>query len=181
MIQEIGVQNANGRLYNAFKALYSSSFPVFEQRTEAQQAWAFGQAEYHLAGYTDEEKWIGFISYWEFDTYIYIEHFAIDATLRGQGYGSRVLKAFVEKKDKTVLLEIDPIVDEVSAARLRFYTHCGFQTTPYTHRHPAYREGFPPHPLVVLTAPVAISEEEYRRFYSDLCEVVMRNTPPPLF
>ena len=118
-------------MYSDFKALYSSSFPIFEQRTEEQQAWAFEQAEYHLAGYTDKGRWIGFISYWEFDTYIYVEHFAIDAALRGQGYGSRVLRMFVEQKGKTVLLEIDLIVDEVSAARLRFYTHCGFRMNPW--------------------------------------------------
>ena len=173
MIQEIDIQNEKDRLYDDFKALYSSSFPIFEQRTEEQQAWAFEQAEYHLAGYTDKGRWIGFISYWEFDTYIYVEHFAIDAALRGQGYGSRVLRMFVEQKGKTVLLEIDPIVDEVSAARLRFYTHCGFRTNPYTHRHPAYREGYQPHLLVLLTAPDAISEEAYMRFYHDLCERVM--------
>ena len=174
MIQEIDIQSAKDRLYGDFKVLYSSSFPIFEQRTEEQQAWAFEQAGYHLAGYTEKGKWIGFISYWEFDTYIYIEHFAIDATLRGQGYGSRVLRMFVEQKGKTVVLEIDPIVDEVSTARLRFYTHCGFQTNPYRHRHPAYREGYQPHPLVVLTAPVAISEKEYLRFYRDLCDKVMK-------
>jgi len=173
MIQETDIRRMDDRLYSRFKALYSSSFPIFEQRTEAQQAWAFEQAAYHLAGYTDDGKWTGFISYWEFDTYIYIEHFAIDSSLRGQGYGSRVLKAFVEQKGKTILLEIDPIVDEVSAARLRFYTHCGFLTNPYPHRHPAYREGCQPHPLVVLTAPKAISEKEYQRFYDDLCIVVM--------
>ena len=173
MIQDADILNMNNELYNQFKTLYSSSFPIFEQRTQEQQAWAFEQAEYHLSGYTDEGKWIGFISYWEFDSYIYIEHFAIDSGLRGQGYGSKVLKAFVEQKGKVILLEIDPIVDDVSAARLRFYTHCGFHTNPYPHRHPAYREGCQPHPLVVLTAPQSISEAEYQRFYDDLCRMVM--------
>ncbi len=122
----------------------------------------------------EEDQWVGFISYWEFDSYIYIEHFAIDNLLRGKGYGSRVLKTFVEQKGKTVLLEIDPIVDEVSAARLRFYSHCGFQTNPFPHCHPAYREEYQPHSLVVLTAPKEISQKEYQCFYADLYRIVMR-------
>ena len=173
MIQEIDIKGTNDSLYSQFKTLYNSGFPIFEQRTEVQQAWAFLQREYHLAGYIDNGQWIGFISYWEFDTYIYIEHFAIADTLRGKGYGSNVLKTFVEKKGKTILLEIDPIADDISAARLRFYTHCGFQTNPYPHRHPAYREGYQPHPLVVLTAQQIISPKEYQCFYDDLCRVVM--------
>lgn len=158
---EIEILSADDNLFSHFKSLYINSFPIFEQRTEAQQNRAFLQPEYHLAGYMEEDQWVGFISYWEFDSYIYIEHFAIDNLLRGKSYGSRVLKTFVEQKGKTVLLEIDPIVDEVSAARLRFYSHCGFQTNPFPHRHPAYREEFQPHSLVVLTAPKAISQKEY--------------------
>lgn len=35
-----------------------------------------------------------------------------------------------------VLLEIDPVVDAVSEARLGFYKKCGFLENPYPHVHP---------------------------------------------
>ena len=35
------IYDSNHKLYNDFKRLYSQSFPIFEQRTETQQEYAF--------------------------------------------------------------------------------------------------------------------------------------------
>ena len=116
---------------------------------------------------------LGFIACWELATCRYVEHLAVNDLLRGRGYGSRLLGDFVRAPGEPVLLEIDPVTDDVSAARLRFYQKCGFVENPYAHRHPPYRAGFAPHLLVVLTSGRAISEEEYQRFDDDLRNVVM--------
>ena len=68
-----------------------------------------------------------------------VEHFAINARLRGKGYGSKLLDYFVRSLDKIVLLEIDPITDNISEARLRFYQRCRFHENPHPHKHPVYR------------------------------------------
>ncbi len=34
-----------------------------------------------------------------------------------------------------VILEIDPIIDEISQKRWSFYQHCGFQQNEYIHAH----------------------------------------------
>ena len=91
-----------------------------------------------------------------------------------KGYGSKILNLFIESVNKIVLLEIDPIVDEVSAARMRFYKRNGFYENIHNHVHPAYREAFDAHHLIVMSTERIISDEEYLRFKSDLCEVVMR-------
>ncbi len=173
-MQQCYINSCNHPLYQSFHDLYSVSFPIFEQRTAAQQADAFQDERYKLLAFTDDEAFLGFISYWEFDTYRYVEHFAVNAELRGRGYGSTILRAFLQATDKVTLLEIDPVVDSVSEARLRFYKRCGFQENPYPHRHPAYRSGYRPHPLVVLTAKRAITREEYQKFYNDLRKTVMK-------
>lgn len=172
-MRRIEIDGFDHPLYPAFRRLYASSFPIFEQRTERQQATAFGCGQYRLAGYEEDGSLVGFISYWEFEGYIYVEHFAIDTGLRGRGYGSALLDGFVGATPKIVLLEIDPVTDSVSAARLRFYRRCGFRENPYPHRHPAYRDGYEPHPLRVLTSQREISEREYGLFERDLREVVM--------
>ena len=69
------IYDSNHKLYNDFKRLYSQSFPIFEQRTETQQEYAFNNKNYHLIGYCSEGSFIGFISFWEFKDYLYIEHF----------------------------------------------------------------------------------------------------------
>lgn len=169
------INSCNHPLYKSFHDLYVVSFPIFEQRSAAQQADAFQSEQYKLLAFTEGEAFLGFISYWEFDTYCYVEHFAVNAELRGKGYGSTMLREFQQSTGKLILLEIDPITDSVSEARLRFYKKCGFHENPYPHRHPAYRGEYHPHPLIVLTSKRAMSKEEYQMFYKDLKETVMND------
>lgn len=159
--------------YTAFDAIYSVSFPVFEQRTKGQQQLAFASSQYHLDGYWDEDELIGFIAYWAFDRYIYVEHFAIKPGIRGCGYGGQILVDVKQRIGKRILLEIDPVTDEVSAARLHFYELHGFALNLYAHTHPAYRQDYEAHPLVILTTEGTISEDEYLQFRHDLNEIVM--------
>ncbi len=173
-MQQCYIDSFNHPLYQSFRDLYVESFPIFEQRTATQQAYAFQCERYKLLVFTDGDTFLGFISYWDFDTYRYVEHFAVNAVLRGKGYGSRMLQAFLQTTDKVTLLEIDPVVDSVSEARLRFYKKCGFHENPYPHRHPAYRSEYKPHSLEVLTAKRKITKEEYKRFYMDLSKTVMK-------
>ena len=154
----IDIDSSQHELYDSWRKLYTVSFPIFEQRTQEQQEKAFSCADYHLVGYSEGDMFVGFISYWEFGSYRY----------------SEILNAFLRSTSKIVLLEIDPIVDSVSRARLRFYRKCGFHENPFAHTHPPYREGYSPHSLVVLTSPRSITENEYRIFSTDLTEVVMQ-------
>lgn len=62
-------------LYPAFEQVYATSFPLFEQRTEQQQEQAFQSPNYHLEVYLKDNLFIGFISYWDFSTYVYISPF----------------------------------------------------------------------------------------------------------
>lgn len=57
-----------------------------------------------------------------------------------------------------MLLEIDPLVDDIARASLRFYQHCGFVQNNFEHRHPPYRKDFQAHKLIVLTTKVTISQ-----------------------
>ncbi len=174
-MKKIKINHSNHPLYKAFRELYITSFPIFEQRTEPQQKFAFGCEKYHLISYYDEENFVGFIAYWEFDNYLYIEHLAINTSLRGKGYGSGLLNDFIGSTSKIVLLEIDPVIDEISEARLRFYKKCGFYSNLYLHNHPPYQTDYPPHRLIVLTTQRQITEAEYFQFSNDLNSVVMNN------
>lgn len=173
MMNKIPLRDSRHPLYGVFEALYALGFPIFEQRTREQQERAFLSANYHLTAYEENAVFIGFIACWEFDEYVYIEHCAIDRGLRGQGYGSRLLSGFITECPKMVLLEIDPVVDAVSEARLGFYKKCGFLENPYPHVHPPYRDGYKSHPLTVLTTGRTITQEEYLVFNRDLNNVVM--------
>lgn len=173
-MKQLRITEKQSPFYAYFENLYRISFPIFEQRTEQQQVLAFSSPAYHLNIYLDGEVFVGFIAFWEFDRYLYIEHFAVHPDLRGKGYGSIALKALQDSTTKRLLLEIDPVTDNISAKRLHFYELNGFSSNPYPHVHPPYREGFHGHNLVVLTTGGGISPEEYNQFDTDLREIVMR-------
>lgn len=174
-MNSIRIDNTKNPHYESFKELYAKSFPIFEQRTEQQQKYAFTKENYHLMAYFDASLFIGFIAYWDFKTYVYIEHFAVTASIRGKGYGSSILNSFKNYVRKMVLLEIDPIQDEISEARLRFYKRNGFHENIYNHIHPAYRENYKSHQLIVMTTQRPLSVKEYLVFKTDLCDIVMGN------
>ncbi|NDV95563.1 N-acetyltransferase [Dysgonomonas sp. 521] len=162
--------------YRPIHEIYKGSFPLHEQRSGEQQRNAFENEHYRLIAkivFTDKFNLASFISYWDFDSYVYIEHFAVNPLMRGQNVGSSSLKLFADLIKKPVLLEIDPLIDEISNKRFHFYERLGYQLNSYTHYHPAYNTQFPPHQLLVLSYPDKINQKQYDRFKSDLEHIVM--------
>ncbi|MCD8043355.1 MAG: GNAT family N-acetyltransferase [Tannerellaceae bacterium] len=168
------ILNTKDRWYIPFRTIYNSSFPLHEQRTEEQQIKAFAHPAYRLQIITENENLLSFISYWEFDSYIYIEHLAVNPEFRGNNRGSQLLQDFTSGQPKTVLLEIDPLIDDISHRRFEFYKRNGFYDNPYPHFHPPYRQEFSAHELIVLSHSKQISRKEYEQFKTDLEEVVMK-------
>lgn len=167
------VKTINDPIYSKLNQLYEISFPLHEKRTAEHQLTALKNDLYHLICFIEQEELVGFVGLWDFADYVYIEHYAINSALRGKGYGTLLLETLLSETDKTVILEIDPVVDTVSEKRLRFYRKLGFVENAYPHEHPPYREGFQPHSLTVLSSGKPIAEREYRRFKRDLDDIVM--------
>ena len=107
---------------------------------------------------------MGFISAWDLPHYCYLEHFAFSPECRGGGFGSRVLKEYVGQKEVPVILEIDPLVDEISRRRCGFYERLGFVLTEHEHFQPPFRRGDDPVLLRIMGYGKAITDEEYEEF-----------------
>ncbi|MDU1889787.1 MAG: GNAT family N-acetyltransferase [Dysgonomonas sp.] len=168
------IKSSKDKWYKPYREIYEVSFPVFEQRSEVQQLKAFESASYHLLIATEDEKLLSFISYWEFDGYVYIEHLAVNPEFRGQNIGSETLDLFANQIQKMVILEIDPPIDDISKKRLHFYEALGYKLNPFIHHHPAYHPSeYNPHELRVLSLDKEIKEKEYKQFCADLDNIVM--------
>ena len=152
--------------------LYKTSFPLHEQRETLSQRQILENSEYHFDVIYDQDCFVGIILNWETDRSIYLEHFAIDTTIRNKGYGARAL-AYLAQRGKRLILEIDPPIDAVSIRRKGFYERVGFIENPYEHIHPPYKEGNEGHVLVVMTYPTAIDPTAYSDFATYLHQVVM--------
>ena len=173
-METIRIQSTEHPLFARLWEIYQYSFPIYEQRTLEHQVAAFQNNIYHLDVYLDEGQMIGFIGYWLFPSYAYIEHYAMAKESRGQGYGSKILKNFLDRmKGKIVVLEIDPVVDEISTRRLHFYQNLGFRESPFRYTCPKYQPDEKEGELWVLTYPITVDCVFYDKFYNDLHQVVL--------
>lgn len=159
-------------LFDRAFRLYETSFPLHERRTREKQEGVLSHPDYHYEIVTQDGAFAGILLFWEGEGFRYMEHFAIDPGLRGQQLGAQVL-AQLTGRDKPVVLEIDPPIDDISLRRKGFYQRAGFHANPYPHVHPPYRPGFSGHPLVVMTAPKPWTRKEYENFLALLQDAVM--------
>ena len=165
-------RDASGPLMDAAMALYRRSFPAHELRLWPDQQAVMNDPLYHFDLCLLDGALASLILYWDFGAYIYVEHFCVEPSMRGHGLGTLIL-AELAKKNKPIILEIDPLTDDVAIRRKGFYERCGFKENPYAHAHPAYREGFSGHELKIMSWPRAITPAEYYRFNAYLISRVM--------
>lgn len=156
------------RLWNEVWALYESSFPGKERRGAAGHAALAGDPSYRAkAAVDDAGDLLGLLFFWDNGDCLYIEHLAVNASMRGQNVGSRLLSGFLEANPgRKVVLEIDPPEDGISIRRLRFYERLGFVANPYRYIHPGFgsRSEAIPHRLVLMTYPGEMTPGEFVRF-----------------
>ena len=94
---------------------------------------------------------VGILSYWTFDGFVYVEHFAIAEELRNQGLGKAVFLNFLSQQHDQVVLEIEPPNNEEADHRLEFYASMGFfqNTQPYV--QPSYHNDNRTVPMIIMS------------------------------
>ena len=153
----------NKHLFEGAIALYESAFPVEERRPKKEQERVMKKEAYHFDLIMDGDEFLGVMLYWETDTFIFLEHFTTLQSLRGRGYGSKALD-LLKAKGKTVILEIEDPVDELTTRRFEFYKRNGFSMTPHYHIQAKYDLGLEDLMLKILSYPTVITTEEYLCF-----------------
>lgn len=166
------VTSTSHPMYRRAWELYRASFPPHEQREKLSQEKIIKDREYHFCLISEEEVFVGLVLYWETDRTIYIEHFCILPEMRNRRYGQKVL-SLLQQKHKTLLLEIDPPIENLSKRRKVFYERCGFVENPYHHIHPPYHRENKAHSLIIMTYPHQITREHYNAFLEYLHDRVM--------
>jgi len=128
--------------YRFAENLLTTAFPKEERRElSLQRKYTDHNKQFNNNILLVDEDPIGFISYWDFDDFLYVEHFAIDETKRNGGYGKLVLNVLKEKLQRPIVLEVELPKDEISKRRISFYQRQGFQLWEKEYQQPPYRKG----------------------------------------
>ncbi|QHW00851.1 GNAT family N-acetyltransferase [Spirosoma endbachense] len=156
---------------------YEQSFPVEERRSFDQLLQILNCPDMHVVALVDDEHPVGFIIYWQWESLVYIEHFAIDPDRRGQQLGQKALQLLLKQDASYVVLEVELPTDDMSRRRIQFYERQGFSVNAFDYRQPPYRLGGTEIPMKLMSQP-AIPDQEtcshlsqqlrdkvYERFY----------------
>lgn len=141
--------------------LYLAAFPASERRTEA--GWR-GQLRhgdpFHLRLIAKEGCFAGFISFWDFTRFTYVEHFAIDETARGGGIGGAAIDTMRQLRPRLVL-EVEPPATTMARRRVGFYGRHGFHLSEHPYLQPPYQKGGEWLPLILMTTDPAFLQEAF--------------------
>ncbi len=157
------LSESNKSLFPKAFSLYEASFPREERRDSAEQARVLAKEDYHVDFIMDDGVFSGIMLYWETDSFIYLEHFTTLPELRNRGLGANALSLLMQK-GKTVLLEIEPPVDDITKRRYGFYKRNGFLMNPHHHIQAKYHLGDEDLELKILSYPNILTKDEYIAF-----------------
>ncbi len=161
--------------FQEFYSLLENSFPIEERRIETQQFNLLSNSDYHILGIYNNEKFIGFITFWDLDNCIFYEHFATDPTLRNSGIGAATLKHLEATHKKPCFLEIELPHDELAIRRQKFYEKQGFTTCAFDYYQPPFHQNYPNLPLWIMSKNVDVDEIsflEYKKtIYRDIYNI----------
>ncbi|MBP5535422.1 MAG: GNAT family N-acetyltransferase [Bacteroidales bacterium] len=122
------------------KELFESSFPE-DERPPFGEVEERTQENFHFdVIMLDDDEPIGIMTYWTFDEYTYVEHFAIHEDYRGRGIGRAAFLEFLTQYSDQVVLEIELPGNDTSDRRMEFYTDMGFYPNPQEYWQPSYHK-----------------------------------------
>lgn len=143
------------------KQLYEGAFPSDERRDFALLKTLTTERNFTFFILKDEtQSNIGILSLWHFETFDYIEHFAISPALRGGGFGASVLEKLTRETSNPIVLEVELPTTDLARRRIAFYERCGFRLLPFDYVQPPYDLTKSSLPMHVMASSDAFSNEE---------------------
>ncbi|MCK5762756.1 MAG: GNAT family N-acetyltransferase [Clostridiales bacterium] len=158
--------------FDAVWEIFKYSFPEEERRSFEEQKNLLKNPLYNFNTIYDCDLFIGFIAFWTFKDFIFIEHLAIDKNFRGKGYGGKIVKDIISKYDKIIILEVEKTKTTEAIRRISFYKNLKFYLNKYDYLQPPLSEDKKPVPLFIMSYPKNIDEEDFINIRNILYTVV---------
>lgn len=156
------MSNIQMQVFEQVYGIMEEAFPPIEYRTYEGQKALLANSRYRLLTKENEQgETIAFLAGWEFEQFCFVEHIAVKPSIRGGGLGKQMMIDFMQQMNKPVVLEVEPPDEEIQQRRIGFYERIGFHMNSYPYVQPPLREGNPPFPLLMMSYPKPLSEEQF--------------------
>ena len=151
MIRFQPITTSDVQHYKFMEELLVESFPPEEYRElEHLREYTDRIGNFHNNIIFDDDLPIGFITYWDFDEFYYVEHFAVDPAQRNGGHGKNVLNHLCELLQHPIVLEVEMPEEEMAQRRINFYKRQGFVLWEKPYLQPPYRPGDDYLPMLLM-------------------------------
>ena len=139
--------------FDAVFRLLSQSFPAGERRDAAGQRALLSDSAYRVDILRAPSGGVqAMMAWWDFDDFVFFEHFAVDPACRSGGIGGQMLNAMLARCGKRACLEAELPETELAARRIGFYERHGFTVNAdYSYFQPALAPSGSPLPMHLLT------------------------------
>ena len=174
-MQTIRLKNITDNYFQSAWELYEEAFPVEERRSLDAQTKVMTNDNYHFEVIIDGNKLIGFLFWWNLETFRYIDHFATSVAIRNQGLGKLILQQFMATNNKPILLEVELPETTINQRRIKFYERLGFILNPHYYEVPSAEENQAPLQLLLMSSPKAISEQEVNQFVNTCHPIIFKD------
>lgn len=147
--------------FDAFYRIMEDSFPPDEYRPYEEQKALLSRPGYRILAWGTPVQ--GFMCLWEFEEFLFLEHFALCPEARGSGLGSRLLTGLLTAAQKPLCLEVEPPVEDLARRRVKFYQRNGMYLNSYPYIQPPISQGKQPIPLLLMTSGGFLNQEEFQK------------------
>ena len=135
------ITHAEDNSLNQLFSLYAEAFLPAERRDIDQLKYLIeGQPKMYFNAIEESDELCGLFVYWNFDSFRYLEHFAIFPEKRNRKIGEQVLD-YVEQHIKGPrIFEVEPAVCETTARRINYYRRNRYEILERDYMQPSYRQ-----------------------------------------
>lgn len=142
MIEIRQIHAPDSKEYGFMEKLLTNSFPLYEYRELSElKSMTSSCAIFHNNLLYDDKQPVGFITYWNLNSFYFFEHFATLPEMRNKGYGKMVLTKLQAELRAPMVLEVEYPEEETQQRRIRFYERQGFELWQDDYKQPPYRAG----------------------------------------
>lgn len=167
------IKDSRDILFEKLLNLYSEAFPINERRSHNCFRMILDSKEqFNLYVILFENEFVGFITYWEFNDFTYIEHFAIISELRGNSIGSNFIKLFFSKLSLPVVFEVEKPDNHIAARRIILYQRLGCYVLPQYYEQPFYDKSGNMVPMLIMSNNYEFTYNNFDRIKNILYEFV---------
>lgn len=157
--------------------IMETSFPSCERRIYKNQYDLLFDPDYNIYIKRDsEQNIIAFLAAWEFDSFSFIEHFAVNENRRGGNIGSKMLAEFLKLQSKPVVLEVEAVQNEIAKRRINFYKRLGFCENPFGYYQPTMQKGNEQIYLKIMSYKMPLNEAEFDIIKTEIFKKVYKKS-----